>query len=240
MTRKSIYRKPLHHRSRHSMMALAFVVSGLSLTGAAQAQHNYDILRAKADAVFHSMIALDQVYVRDYVRSREFGEMMAKSGQIKAKAAYLRGMSYFNSPCQWTQEIDRLDRMVHQLEDLVASAHFRADRGLDPAISFCAIEARQRLAAIVDLIHCMSDALNFGTRAPIYQPNYRVPSPPVVIHDHYGHGHRGHRGHDRGRRGGHRNDFGGVQVSGRNGGSVQFDQGGITIGRGGVGFRIKF
>ena len=239
--------------SRKNTFALAALLSCFALTGTAQADHDYDILRAKADAVFHAMIDMDRPLIDSYVRSRVFGEMMATSGQIKGKAAYLRGMSYRKSPCRWTSELDKLDGLVHQMEALIESAHFRAARGLDPPISCRSAETIQRLAVITDMVHCMRDALTVAVvQTPVYRPA------PVIYNHNQGHGTYGYGGYgsyndhghghsstpvyrSSGYRGGHSNHgHGGVNVNGNRGGNVHVDGGGVTIGKGGLSFRIRF
>jgi hypothetical protein len=229
------------------LIAFAILLGSMTSASAARADHNYRVLRAKADAVFQSMVELDRTLVDHYVRSRVFGEMMVTSGQIKAKAAYLRGMCYRSSPCEWSRELTGLHALVHNLEALIESAHFRATRGLDPPISFCAIEAGRRLEAIIDLIHCMEDAL---VVTPVYPV---VPAPaPVICNPGYGGyggygspygGYGGHDGHGHGgdrHYSGYRGGAEGINISGNRGGNVRLDGGGVTIGRGGMQFRINF
>ncbi len=227
--------------SRKNTFALAALLSCLAFTGTARADHDYAILRTKADAVFYAMIDLDRPLVNSYVRSRVFGEMMATSGQIKGKAAYLRSMSYRNSRCQWASELDQLDALVHQMEALIENAHFRASRGLDPAISCSSVEANRRLAVITDMVHCMRDALVVVVvPTPVY-PVY--PPAPITCNPGYG----GHYGGYGGGHGGGYDDHGhsghsdgGVNIQGNRGGNVRVDGGGVTIGKGGLSFKIKF
>lgn len=158
------------------MALLATCATCFVVTDSARANHDYNILRGKADAVFHSMVGLDRTLVDSYVQSCLFGDMMATSGRIKSRALYLRGMAWNGSSCQWATEIDRLDRLVHKLESQIKRAHDRAARGLDPPISYCSIEAGRRLAAVVELVHCMQNALGAGAvvapvvPAPIAKP----------------------------------------------------------------------
>jgi hypothetical protein len=238
-----------------SLFTLVALSCCFVFTGAARADHDYDILRAKADAVFHAMIDMDRTLVDSYVRSRVFGEMMATSGKIKGKAAYLRGMSYHNSPCRWSREIEELDGLVHQMEALIENAHFRADRGLDPPISFCAIEAGRRLAAIIGMVHCMESALEV-IHEPVYPViNYRPacpagnPGPGTPGHynhdgydiEDYGYGRRNSTGE---RSAGYRGDRGfgngAINRHGQKGGNVRLGGGGVTFGAGGLAFRINF
>ncbi len=236
---------------------LVALTAGFLNTGAAQADHDYNILRAKADAVFHTMIDLDRTLNNSYYRSRVFGELVATSRQIKAKATWLRGMAYRGSSCQWTIEIDRLDALVHELESLLDVAHGRADRRLDPPIAACRVTVAEQVNSMVELIHCMQDAL---VTAPVI-----IRKPPVVV-PHNGHysGYPAYRdggysrGHDNGYydpsyRSASRNNsryggshyggshYGGGQFHGSRNGNVHVDGGGVTIGgRGGLSFHIKF
>ncbi len=226
-TRKTIFAQGL--------FGLAVLLGSMTSAGAARADHNYRVLRAKADAVFQSMIQLDRTLVDHYARSRVFGEMMATSGQIKAKAVYLRGMSYHNSPCEWSRELTGLHSLVHNLETLIEKAHLRANRGFDPPIAYCAVEASHRLESIIALVHCMEDALVTA---------------PVVVYPGHGHGHLGGYGSPYGYSGetygdhhhysGYRGGRNGINLNGNRGGNVRIDAGGLSIGKGGVQFRIQF
>ncbi len=224
---------------------LATCATCFVVTDSARANHNYNILRDKADAVFHSTVGLDRTLVDSYVRSGLFGEMMATSGRIKSKALYLRGMAWNGSRCQWATEIDRLDRLVHKLESQIKWAHDRAARGLDPPISYCSIEAGRRLAAILDLVHCMQNALNAGVviapvvPAPIAKPacTPRGCFTPQIYP----------RGYDldqirRFPSSGHKSGFGGNPYSGygnRGYGNSGYGSG-LKLGYGGLGLRINF
>ena len=160
----------------HSSAVLLMVAGSFANAKTANADHNYNVLRAKADAVFHATVALDRTLVDSYVQSRVFGEIMACSARIKAKALYLRGMAWHGSPCRWAAEINELDRQVCKLEAKIQRAHYRAEQGLDPPISFCAIEAGRRLAAIRDLVRCMQDALVVAARPPAPPVCYGPPA----------------------------------------------------------------
>ena len=84
----------------------------------AQADHDYGILEAKADALFTVTQELDRTFVRSYVRSRLFGEIMATSGQIKAKSVHLRVMAKHGTPCDWAYEVKALDDLVCRLKSI--------------------------------------------------------------------------------------------------------------------------
>ncbi len=214
---------------------LVAVAAGLAFTGTAQADHEYDILRAKANAVYFSMVEMDRTLIDYYVPSRNFGEIMATSARIKAKSLYLRGMARHGSGCQWATEIDRLDQLVHRLESQIENAHFRAERGLDPPISYCSIEVGRRLAAVRDLVHCMLDALV-------------APLPPPAIISPVARGHQLYHppgisfrtGYDYAR-GPYPTTHAGGYGRGRGHGSVFPNEGGgITLGHRGLGIRIGF
>lgn len=231
--------------------ALVAIAAIFSLNGVARADHDYQVLRAKADAVYHSMLDLDRTFVSSYYRSRAFGDLMSTSAQIKSKATYLRGMAWRGSTCQWSSELDRLDVLVHDLENLVDNAHARADRRLDPPIAACRVTMARKLNALVELVHCMQEAL---VLAP------PVPQPPVVVVPEPYYGDSCYRnpydsGYYRGNGNGYYNSYGnsgyrsggyggyghdGIRIDGPRNGGVKLDSHGVTIGKGGLSFRINF
>lgn len=212
----------IQNKKTKIVLIAASFLSGLVLTSTIQADHNYTVLRARADAVFHSMVDLDGDLVESFHRSRVFGEIMAASGQIKAKALYLRGMAWSGSHCRWSRELERLSGLMHRLQSLLDTAYYRAERGLDPPISYCCNRARRRVAGLLERVRCMQAALYSEPVAPAwYRPGCQSgggATPPW-----YHSGSNGYRGN------GHGNRW-----------NVQPGRGGLTIGNGNFGFNIRF
>ncbi len=174
--------------------AIALAIMLGALTATASANHDYNILEARADAMYHTMLDMDRTFVRSYVRSRVFGEIMATSGQIKGKAIHLRVMAKHGTPCDWSREIRQLDRLVCKLPALVEEARFRAAKGIDPPIGDCNLDSQ--LIVLSELMQCMKDALYLEpvieqpviepvVRPAVYAPVTR-PRPPRRNYGHRG------------------------------------------------------
>ncbi len=211
-------------------------------TSTANADHDFNILEAKAEALRITTVELDRAFVHSYVRSRVFGEIMATSAQIKGKSAHLRVMAKYGHPCEWKREIERLDRLVCRLDRLVGEAHYRAENCLDPPIPPCDLNVRGKLNAMAAIVQCMKDALYVDQVVVV--PRRVQPIAVAPYPDRYrGYGDRDPSDYYRANRyygdtGRHGHGRYGQARDYRDG--VRLDHGGLTIGNGNFAFRINF
>ena len=137
------------HRARAQHRGDARYQDNSRATVEAKAQYVYDVSGEAQRSLF-----------KQFFRSRNYGELLGKIGQIRGKAIHIRTLARIDT-CerQILKEAQYLDKLIHEFESLVEIARVRSERGLDRPLRGCTLHMDAKTRGMLDAVHCMTDVL---------------------------------------------------------------------------------